>query len=55
MQTALAYLQKADEAGYARAAFKLGFIYFDGDGVEKDVQTALAYLQLSWNLERDAV
>lgn len=42
-ELAVNYLQRADSAGFAAAAFRLGDACMQGNGMEKDVKKAVAY------------
>jgi TPR repeat protein len=43
--TAIPTLTELSERGDARAQFSLGYIYFTGDGVEKDEEMGIGYMR----------
>jgi hypothetical protein len=43
--TALGYFTKAAELGYANAHCRLGILYLDGDGVEKDEEKSVYHFE----------
>ena len=49
-EKALTHLTKAAEDGLAWSQFYLADMYYDGKGVEKDVSTALKWVEKSFNL-----
>ena len=53
IKEAISWLEKASERGFFHSTYNLGLIYYQGDGVNKDLQLAKKYFLICLSQDQD--